>query len=978
MKLTQLKIIATTSFVALLSIQETTAQNGMDRSGTGTGQYSRLHRAIIPLLENNQNEKALGVYTANQLPSSTLEINTTNAYLPFLHPNLAGDRGLVFRSVAPAGFTQQWQMFRDNNQIFRLFNTQGTVNATLETTQPGSSLIINTNGTNERARFNQDGNLELRTPTTEPYPTLVNYDADAKADVFGAIRTSHISGSSVSGTAGAEGTILYGATNMIGAPSNDGYRMRWDNHFFTNFNDALIFEKTDGQQSTPNGGHAGIVFANTGQNDTVVTAMVIKGNGRVGIGKVFGPSNKTSANSGTTIGAGSFRPWAHLDISETDAIAPQLRLTQTPHANSQMGVYTDFQTTGIINSLGEGNLLINPRYTDTLGFVAINLRDATTPLNKRLALDVNGQQNLRYVEKDTTNLQYVLVWDSLNNGRIKYRSISDLINSSGGTGGGDQDWFVQGTTTIPSNINQNIYTNGNVAINSLFSNNNSLFVNNTTNSTAISAKTTTPTLTTIAGIGFSSNVVTNSSNGNIGYAGNVSGGSGNNFGVNIDAWNSTGQNIGIKARGFSSNIINPTNYGGLFSSFNASTRNVGVEGAASTVSALTSGNENIGGRFVALGNFNNTNYGIWAKASGSGGSTNRAGYFVGIAESTSGGVLTSDKMFKTNVENIKGATDVLRKLKPHTYKMDVNGFPQFNFQDRLQYGFIAQEVGDVLPDLVHDSYMPSELDSLGNEISPAVSYKSLNYNALIPITVQAVNEITERIDKSTLSDQNVKTNVQNLSNSLDKVKQMRGVSYEWTSSAQNNMNLDSLQHIGFIAQEIAAIEPLLTFVDDSSLVHVNYDRVVPLLVESVKELDGKVQSKDSIIENLETRLAYLENCIRNANICNEGNKTSNQELNNEINQRSIEITNHSSIILDQNLPNPFAENTVINYNIPTDVMEAKLMFYDLNGRIIKELIIEERGESKLTVYGENLKTGVYTYSLIADGELIATKKMVKK
>ena len=54
------------------------------------------------------------------------------------------------------------------------------------------------------------------------------------------------------------------------------------------------------------------------------------------------------------------------------------------------------------------------------------------------------------------------------------------------------------------------------------------------------------------------------------------------------------------------------------------------------------------------------------------------------------------------------------------------------------------------------------------------------------------------------------------------------------------------------------------------------------------------------------------------------------------------------------------------------------MFYDLNGRIIKELIIEERGESKLTVYGENLKTGVYTYSLIADGELIATKKMVKK
>lgn len=363
----------------------------------------------------------------------------------------------------------------------------------------------------------------------------------------------------------------------------------------------------------------------------------------------------------------------------------------------------------------------------------------------------------------------------------------------------------------------------------------------------------------------------------------------------------------------------------------------------------------------------------------------RAGFFVGLAESTVTGILTSDQMFKTNVENIKGATDVLRKLKPHTYKMDVTNFPQFNFQDRLQYGFIAQEVEAVLPNLVHESYMPSELDSLGNEISPAVSYKSLNYNALIPITVQAVNELNERLDKATLSDQTVKTNVQNLANSLDKVKQMRGVSYEWSSAAQTDMNLDSLQHIGFIAQEIAAIEPLLTFEDDSSLVHVNYDRIVPLLVESVKELDVKNLKQDSIIQNLttinndlETRLAYLESCIRNANICEESNRTLNNELNNATNQKSIELINSNSIILDQNLPNPFAENTVINYNIPDDVMDAKLMFYDLNGRIIKELIIEGRGESKLTVYGENLQSGIYTYSLIADGKLIATKKMVKK
>jgi len=469
--------------------------------------------------------------------------------------------------------------------------------------------------------------------------------------------------------------------------------------------------------------------------------------------------------------------------------------------------------------------------------------------------------------------------------------------------------------------------------------------------------------------------------------------------------NATGpneQNSGVS--GTSSNAS--TNYGGFFSSFtpflggSQNQNNIGVSGRGSDgfhniggqfqsfsngvsdynrgVESIAFGSdvENTGGYFVSSGSSTSSvNYGIYSAASG--GNITRAGLFNGDVEIING-MLVSDQKFKTNVEDIKSATDILRKLKPHTYKMDVAGFPQFNFEDRMQYGFIAQEVAGVLPTLVHDSHMPSELDSLGNEIHPAVDYKSLNYNAFIPITVQAVNELNERLDKATLSDQNVKTNVQNLANSLDKVKQMRGVSYEWSSTAQNDMNLDSLQHIGFIAQEVAAIEPLLTFVDDSSLVHVNYDRVVPLLVESVKELDGKVQSKDSIIENLETRLAYLEECIARANICEEGNRTMNNEPNNTTNNRSIELVNINSIILDQNMPNPFAENTVINYNIPTEVMEAKLLFYDLNGRIIKELIIEERGESKLTVYGTNLKTGVYTYSLIADGELIATKKMVKK
>ena len=43
-----------------------------------------------------------------------------------------------------------------------------------------------------------------------------------------------------------------------------------------------------------------------------------------------------------------------------------------------------------------------------------------------------------------------------------------------------------------------------------------------------------------------------------------------------------------------------------------------------------------------------------------------------------------------------------------------------------------------------------------------------------------------------------------------------------------------------------------------------------------------------------------------------------------VNSIDIELTSENSIILNQNDPNPFAEQTRISFNVPTDVMEAKI------------------------------------------------------
>lgn len=92
---------------------------------------------------------------------------------------------------------------------------------------------------------------------------------------------------------------------------------------------------------------------------------------------------------------------------------------------------------------------------------------------------------------------------------------------------------------------------------------------------------------------------------------------------------------------------------------------------------------------------------------------------------------------------------------------------------------------------------------------------------------------------------------------------------------------------------------------------------------------------------------------------------------------SIEESTAMTIpMLKQNNPNPFTENTVIEYSLPETVQTASLYIYDMNGKQIEQIALTERGESSVTVNGGHLSAGMYLYSLIADGKVIDTKRMI--
>ena len=112
------------------------------------------------------------------------------------------------------------------------------------------------------------------------------------------------------------------------------------------------------------------------------------------------------------------------------------------------------------------------------------------------------------------------------------------------------------------------------------------------------------------------------------------------------------------------------------------------------------------------------------------------------------------------------------------------------------------------------------------------------------------------------SDERLKTNIITLTGALDKVNQLRGVTYNWTE----NPNGDA--RIGFIAQEVNAVVPELTFTNPNSpenYMGVHYDNVTALLVEAVKELSSGVTTSNNTHLETQTILAEDNNIELNFN-----------------------------------------------------------------------------------------------------------------
>jgi hypothetical protein len=207
------------------------------------------------------------------------------------------------------------------------------------------------------------------------------------------------------------------------------------------------------------------------------------------------------------------------------------------------------------------------------------------------------------------------------------------------------------------------------------------------------------------------------------------------------------------------------------------------------------------------------------------------------------------------------------------------------------------------------------------------------------------------------SDETFKKNIQNIEGKemLSKIMNIDGKKYTYKTPSELSDTFNFLtklpvgNHYGFIAQEVEIEFPELVRSDSfTHLKAINYDGMIPILLAAIKEQQFQINElKSNILANKKSAVS-----------------------------ESLQSSQESSSILYSNIPNPFSEKTEIKYEIGDDVVKAMINVYDLQGYQVKTYPITMRGNGSVIINGNELKPGMYLYSLIVNSQEIDTKRMI--
>lgn len=215
-----------------------------------------------------------------------------------------------------------------------------------------------------------------------------------------------------------------------------------------------------------------------------------------------------------------------------------------------------------------------------------------------------------------------------------------------------------------------------------------------------------------------------------------------------------------------------------------------------------------------------------------------------------------------------------------------------------------------------------------------------------PSNKLTVNGAIQSISNLFISDAIYKEKVSPINNPLEIVSKLDGKTYNWKVSSFPELNFDNSLQYGLIAQEVETVMPTIVHTDDLGRKSVNYTAIIPVLIEAIK------QQQEQIIA-LQDQL-------------NSSFQKQNSDLINLKNTKIISVS-----------PNPSSDVIVISLNIEETVQDAKIVVYDLNGKIMSSLNIKERNNDiSKSLQKDNFGSGTYIVSLYINGKSLDSKKII--
>lgn len=156
-------------------------------------------------------------------------------------------------------------------------------------------------------------------------------------------------------------------------------------------------------------------------------------------------------------------------------------------------------------------------------------------------------------------------------------------------------------------------------------------------------------------------------------------------------------------------------------------------------------------------------------------------------------------------------------------------------------------------------------------------------------------------------------------------------------------------HYALDADRLEEVFPDLVYVNKDGSKVINYVEMIPLLVQSINELNEKIE----VLQGQSSGRAKA--AVRSTT--------------------GVDGSSISQNKLYQNTPNPFKETTTIHFTLAEDARDAYICIFDMAGKPVKKLPISS-GTDSISFGGYEIGEGMFLYSLIVNGQEIDTKRMI--